>query len=127
MPNAAGAAADAGARDGNRGVRLARAGSADQNDVALLLEEPAAGEVAYQRLVHFGGIEVEVVDVLGQRQLGDRHLVLNRARLLLVDLRDEKVADDPLGLVLPLHGGGDDLVVGPRMPKSLNSPMASRT
>src|SRR5712675_1778047 len=30
--------------------------------------------------------EVEVVDVLGQRQLGDGQLILDRARLLLGDL-----------------------------------------
>jgi hypothetical protein len=45
-----------------------------------------AGEVAHQRLVDRRAGEVEVVDVLGQRQLGDGHLVLDRARLLLGDL-----------------------------------------
>src|SRR5690554_4215857 len=108
----AGAAADAGPCDGDGCVALAGAGSADQHDVALLLDEAAAGEVAHQRLVHGGGIEVEVVDVLGQRQLGDRHLVLDRPRLLLTDLVLEEVADQPLRLVLALHGGGDDLVIG---------------
>lgn len=38
---ATGSAADAGARNGDGSVRLAGAGSADQNDVALLLEEAA--------------------------------------------------------------------------------------
>ncbi len=59
---------------------------ADQHDVALLREEAAAGEIADQRLVDRRAGEVEVVDVLGQRQLGDRELVLDRARLLLADL-----------------------------------------
>ena len=72
----------------------------------------AAGEVAYQRFVDRGGVEVEVVDVLGQRQLGDRHLILDRSRLLLVDLGFEKIADHALRLMLSLHGGGDNLVVG---------------
>ena len=54
----------------------------------------------------------EVVDVLGQRQLGDGELVLDRARLLLGDLGVEQIADDALRLVLALDGGGDDLVEG---------------
>src|SRR5919106_4686409 len=107
------------ARDGDGGVALSGAGAADQHDVALLLEEAAAGEVAHQRLVHRRRVEVEVVDVLGQRQLGDRHLVLDRPRLFLVDLGLEEIADHPLRLVLPFHGCGDDLVVGAAHAKEL--------
>ena len=69
--------------DGDGEMGLAGAGAADQHDVALLGEEAAAGEVADQRLVDRRAVEVEVVDVLGQRQLGDGELVLDRARLLL--------------------------------------------
>ena len=57
-------------------------------------------------------VEVEVVDILGQRQLGDGELVFDRARLLLGDLGGEQVADDALRLVLALDGGGHDLVEG---------------
>ena len=67
-------------------MRLARAGSADQDDVALLGDEAAAGEIAHQSLVDRRVLEGEVVDVLGQRQLGDGQLILDRARLLLRDL-----------------------------------------
>jgi hypothetical protein len=56
-------------------------------------------------------LEVELVDFLGERRLGDGHLVFDRARLLLADLGGQQVADDLLRLVLPLHGGGDDLVI----------------
>ena len=91
---------------------LARTGSADQDDVALVGEEPAAGEIMHQRGVDRGAVEGEVAEVLGQRQPGGRHLVLDRARLLLDDLGGEQVADDPLRLVLALHRGGDDLVLG---------------
>ena len=98
--------------DGDGEMGLAGAGAADQHDVALLGEEAAAGEVAHQRLVDRRAVEVEVVDVLGQRQLGDGDLVLDRARLLLGDLGVEQIADDALRLVLALDGGGDDLVVG---------------
>ena len=51
--------------------------------IALLSEESAAGEVAHESLVDRRVLEREVVDVLGQRQLGDGELILDRARLLL--------------------------------------------
>ena len=78
----------------------------------------------------------------GERQLGDGQLVLHPpacairiawgprcARLLLVDLGGEQIADDPLRLVLALHGGGDDLVAqgiqgAAFMPNSLSPAMA---
>ena len=85
------------------------AGAADQDDVALMGEEVAAGEVAYQGLVDRRLVEGEVVDILGKRQLGDGDLVLDRARLLLGDLGGVRRSPTMLlGLVLPFDGGGDD-------------------
>ena len=72
----------------------------------------AGGEVADQRLIDRCVVEDELLDLLGGRQLGDRDLVLVRTRLLLGDLGGEQVADHPLRLVLPLHRGRDDLVIG---------------
>ena len=43
---AAGSLADAGARDGDGEMGLAGTGATDQDDVALALEEAAAGELA---------------------------------------------------------------------------------
>jgi hypothetical protein len=57
-------------------------------------------------------LEREVVDVLGQRQLGDRELVFDRARLLLRDLGFQEIADEALRLVLALERRGQRLVVG---------------
>src|ERR1700704_6070150 len=51
-------------------------------------------------------------DVLGERQLGDGELVLDRARLLLVDLSIEQITDDALRLVLAFDSRGHDLVEG---------------
>ena len=74
--------------------------------------KPPLGQIADQRLVDRRAGEVEVVEVLGERQLGDGQLVLDRAGLLLGDLGGEQVADDARRLVLALDAGGHDLVVG---------------
>jgi len=78
--------ADARSRDGDRQMRFAGAGSADQYDIALFGKKGTACQIADQRLVDRRVGEVEVVDVFGQRQLGNRQLILNRAGLLLGDL-----------------------------------------
>jgi hypothetical protein len=80
-------------------MRLAGAGSADQHSVALFGEKVAARQIADQRLVDWCADKVELVDVFGQRQLGDGQLILDRARLLLGDLGAEQIADDPRRLV----------------------------
>ncbi len=69
------------AGDGDGQMGLAGLGVADQHGIALMGEEVAGGEVAYQGLVDRGVVEHEVVDVLGERQLGDGDLVLDRASL----------------------------------------------
>jgi hypothetical protein len=91
---------------------LAGTGAADQHGVALLGDEAAAGEVIDQRLVDGCSLELEVLKILGKRQLGDGELVLDRSRLLPVDLGVEQVADDALGFVLALDGGRHDLIEG---------------
>ena len=84
----------------------------------------AAGEIADQGLVDVGRLEVELLQLLGERQFGDGHLVFDRARrsawprtgggsrFTLADLGGEQIADDPVRLMLALHRGLDDLVVG---------------
>ena len=79
---------------------LAGTRPADQHDVALLGDEATAGELVHERLIDRRALELEVVEVLGKRQLGDGELVLDRARLLLADLGLEQVADDALRLML---------------------------
>src|SRR6202167_4317671 len=93
-------------------MRLARAGSTDQDDVALLGDELAAGEVAHEILVDRRALELEVVDILVERQLGDRELISDRTRVLLRYLRLEQIADEPLPLMFAPARGGVNLVVG---------------
>ena len=64
---AAAAVANAGACDADSEMGLAGSGSADQHEIALVVEEVSGGEVADQRLVDLGGLEVELLDLLGQR------------------------------------------------------------
>ncbi|MNY79851.1 hypothetical protein D3C86_2206660 [compost metagenome] len=68
---------------------LASSGAPNQHKVALGGQEVAGGQIMDQSLVDAGALEGEVLDILGQRQLGDGHLVLDRSGLLLGDLGGE--------------------------------------
>ena len=109
---AAPSGADAASRDCYDRVRLAGSGSADEHRVALLGDEAAAGEVANERLIDRRSLEYEVVEVLGERQLGGGDLILDRPCLLLRDLGAQEVADEALRLVLAFQRGRERLVVG---------------
>lgn len=76
--------------------------AADQDDVALIGDEGAAGRDRASGGDRRVG-EVEVVDVLGQRQLGDSELVFDGAGLLLRYLGLQEITDNP-GLVPSLDG-----------------------
>ncbi|MET3583891.1 hypothetical protein ABID19_006957 [Mesorhizobium robiniae] len=62
--------------NGDRQMRLAGACPADQEDIALMGDEGAGGEIADQALVDRRAGKIEVLDILGQRKLGDGELVL---------------------------------------------------
>lgn len=70
-------------RPGNGDSQMGFAGAADQDDIALIGNEGSASEIADQAIVDRRAGEVEVVDVLGQRQLGDGELVFDGAGLFL--------------------------------------------
>src|ERR1035437_9709676 len=72
------AGTDATSRNGDGEMGLAGTGPADENGIALLDDEAAAGEVAHECLVDRRALEPEVVEILGERQLGDGELVLDR-------------------------------------------------
>ncbi len=100
-------------------MRLAGSGAADQHGVALLGEKAAARHVAHQPLIDRRAGEVEPIEILGQRQLGDGELVPDRARLLLGDLGAEQVADDARRLVAALDAARHHLVVSGAHTKQL--------
>ena len=102
---------DTGTGNADGEVGFASASSADQNQITLMVEEVAGGQIADQRLVDFRRFEVELVDLFGQGQLGDGHLVFDRAGLLLRNLGVQQVADDLLRLMLAFDGCRNDLVV----------------
>ena len=124
---ATGTGADAASGDGNGQMRLAGASPADQDGVALLSDEAAAGEVVHERLIDRRAFELEVVEVLGERQLGDGELILDRARLLLVDLGVEQITDDALGFIWRLTAVAMISSKAAFMPQSLSSPMRSKS
>ncbi|MGY4448668.1 hypothetical protein ACVWZR_003328 [Bradyrhizobium sp. i1.3.1] len=74
--------------------------------------KPPPGEIIDESLIDRRAVELEVGDVLGERQLGNGELVFDRPGLLLVDLGVEQVADNALRLVLALDGSCHDLVEG---------------
>lgn len=91
--------ADQRTGNGDRKVRLARAGPAHQHHVVLIGKEIAHGEIAHQDLDDRRALEPEVVHVLRQRQLRRADLVWDRPRLLLGDPGTDEITDDLLRLV----------------------------
>ena len=74
-------------------MRLAGSGAADENRVALVGDEGAVGEIPNQDLVDRCSSEVELLDILDDRQLGDGELVFDGARLLLGVFGRQRIAD----------------------------------
>ncbi|MDT4868427.1 hypothetical protein FQZ97_1033890 [compost metagenome] len=92
-------------------MALSGSRAADEHDIALIGDEGAGSQLPYQGLIDRRIVEGEVVDVLGERQLGDAELVANGAGLLLGDLRLQEIADDARRFVLSLDAVSHDLVV----------------
>ncbi len=104
---------------------LASAGPTDQHSIALLGDEAASGKIVDERLVDRRALELEVTKVLGEWQLGDGELVLDRACLLLADLGVEQIADDLLSLMLARIASPGMLPDGRSLPHLICSPSGS--
>jgi len=70
--------------------------------------------------------EVELFDVLGQRQLGDGQLVAHGSGLLLGDLGLQQITDDAGRFMLAFYACGHDLVIGATHPVELECRVAFR-
>jgi len=105
--------------DADGEVGLAGSGAADQHDIALVGDEAAGGQFPDEPLVDRGVGKIELLDVLGQRQLGHGQLVADRAGLLLGDLRLQQVADDARRFMPALDAIAHDLVIGAAHPVEL--------
>ena len=76
----------------------------------MLAQEVPIGERARQSFIDGQAGEVEVVDILAQREFGDRYLIFDQPRMLLGNFRLYLIAHDP-GLSI---GVGDPrLQIGP--------------
>ncbi len=62
---------DAGAGDTDGEVGFAGACAADQHKVALVIEEVSGGQITDQSLIDLGRFEAELLQFLGQGELGD--------------------------------------------------------
>ena len=112
----AGAVADQGAGNSDGKVRFAGSGAADQDDIALIGDEGAGGKVMDQARIDRCAGEVEVVQILGQRQFDNGELVADRSGLFLGDLGSQQVTDDAGWLVLALDAAAHDLVISTAHP-----------
>jgi hypothetical protein len=70
--------------DSDGKMAFAGARSANQDGIVLFGQEAAVRQIAHQRLVDGRAVELEAVEVLGQRQLGDGRLVFSRFLLINV-------------------------------------------
>jgi hypothetical protein len=78
----------------------------------LVGHEAATGQFLDQTFVDRRSAEVELFDVLGQRQLGDLELVADGACLLLGDLGFEQISHNTGWFMLALDARCHDLIIG---------------
>ena len=107
------------AGNGDCQMRFTGSGAADQHDITLIGDEGAGGKVADQARIYWRIGEVEVVQILRQRQLCDGQLVSDRPGLLLGNLGLQQIADDAWRFVLAFDAGGHDLVISAAHPVKL--------
>ena len=113
------ALADAGSGDTDSEVGLACASATNQHEVALMIQEVTTDQVPDQGLIDGCVFKAELLQFLGQGQLGDGHLIFDGPRLLLANLGTEKITDNLLWFVLTFDGSGEDLVISRLHPVEL--------
>src|SRR5450631_3601787 len=89
---------------------FASAGSADEDPVALGVEESAGGEFAHLALVDRRLGEDERVEVFEDRELGSADAIADRAGLTMCALGPDQAGDEGVDLVAPDEPLAGDLV-----------------
>ena len=89
---------------------FAGAGAADEDGVALGVEEGAGGELAHLALIDRRIGEDEPVEVLEHRELGAGDAIADRSRLSVGALCPDQAGDERVELVAPGEALAGDLV-----------------
>src|SRR5271154_3170258 len=89
---------------------FAGAGSADEDRIALGVEEGAGGEFAHLALINRRIGEDELVEVFEDWELGSADAIADRAGLPVGALGPEQAGDEGIELVAPGKGLAGDLV-----------------
>ena len=98
---------------------LASTGAADKDDVALVSNEAAGSQFPDKALVDRRSGKIEFLDIFGERELGDGHLVADGPRLFLGDLGLQQIADDARRFMLALDAASHDLIISAAHPVEL--------
>jgi hypothetical protein len=104
------AGADDGRGHGDAEMGFAGAGAADEDGVALGVEERAGGEFAHLPFIDRRVGKDELVDVLEDRELGAANTITDRSGLTVRLLGPEQAGDERIYLVAPRQALAGDLV-----------------
>jgi hypothetical protein len=107
---APGAGADHRRGDADAKMRLAAAGAANENRVALGVEKAAAGELAHLAFIDRRIGEDEFIEILEHREFSRAHPIADRPRLSVRAFRPDQAGDGRINLVAPVHALAGDLV-----------------
>src|SRR5665213_3853228 len=89
---------------------FAGAGAADEDGVALGVEEGAGGEFAHQSLIDRGISEDELVEILEHRELGASDAIADRAGLPVRSFHPDQAGDERIYLIAPGDAFSGNLV-----------------
>src|SRR3954447_26500849 len=91
-------------------MRLARAGAANEDRVALGIQERPGGQFAHLALIDRGLGKDEPIEVLEHRKLGPAQAIADRAGLPMRALGPDQAGDQRIDLVAPGQPLAGDLV-----------------
>ena len=105
-----GAGADDGRSDGDAEMGFAGAGAADEDGVALGVQEGAGGEFANLPLIDRRVGEDEAVEVFEDRELGPADAIADRSGLPMRALGSDQAGNERIDLIAPGKALAGDLI-----------------